>query len=155
VVLDSVFELEPEAAKGLAVFYGSMTEENYHSAVADFVRKRLAAPSDDPEVIEAAVATMTTLAREVFVALGQGRLAFDGVAAARGVSVPALFIGAARPFSDLANVRRECPRWYVGRVVGSGHTLQLLVPDQVNAMIDRFLAQVEAGFPDESPEATF
>jgi pimeloyl-ACP methyl ester carboxylesterase len=28
----------------------------------------------------------------------------------------------------------------VGRTVGAGHFLQLEVPDQVNAMIERFLA---------------
>jgi hypothetical protein len=31
------------------------------------------------------------------------------------------------------------PNWHVGRVVGAGHFVQVVVPDQVNAMIDRFL----------------
>lgn len=33
----------------------------------------------------------------------------------------------------------------VGQVVGSGHYLMLSVPDQVEAMLDRFLELVEAG----------
>jgi pimeloyl-ACP methyl ester carboxylesterase len=32
-----------------------------------------------------------------------------------------------------------CPTLVHGRVVGSGHFVQLEVPDQVNAMIRRFL----------------
>lgn len=97
---------------------------------------------------------MTSLPREAFVALGRGRLTFD-VAAAMTVTAPALFIGSARPFSDLLSVKGHCPAWYVGRVVGSGHKLQLLVPRQVNAMTDRFLELVEAGFPAEGPDTTF
>jgi len=35
------------------------------------------------------------------------------------------------------------PDAMVGQVVGSGHYLMLPAPDQVNAMLDRFLDSVE------------
>jgi hypothetical protein len=35
--------------------------------------------------------------------------------------------------------QRECPALVHGQVVGSGHFVQLEVPEQVNAMIRRFL----------------
>jgi hypothetical protein len=34
---------------------------------------------------------------------------------------------------------RRCPAITIGQAVGSGHFIQLEVPDQVNAMIERFL----------------
>ena len=30
--------------------------------------------------------------------------------------------------------------WHKGQVVGAGHFVQLVVPDQVHAMVDRFFA---------------
>jgi hypothetical protein len=33
-----------------------------------------------------------------------------------------------------------CPQLVIGKTVGSGHFLELEVPEQVNAMIERFLA---------------
>jgi pimeloyl-ACP methyl ester carboxylesterase len=53
--------------------------------------------------------------------------------------VPALSIGAIIP-NRLDRLRSLIPQLYLGRVVGSGHFLQLEVPDQVNAMLERFLA---------------
>lgn len=36
----------------------------------------------------------------------------------------------------------------MARVVGWGHIVQLVVPEQVNAMIDRFLELLPTGEPD-------
>jgi hypothetical protein len=47
---------------------------------------------------------------------------------------------AAKPSSDLARLRQLCPRVVTGQTVGAGHFHQIEVPEQVNAMIDRFLA---------------
>ena len=43
-------------------------------------------------------------------------------------------------YSDLALFSEVCPQLVVGKVVGSGHFPTLEVPDQVNAMIQRFIA---------------
>ena len=42
--------------------------------------------------------------------------------------------------SDLARFSELCPQLIVGKVVGSGHFPTLEVPEQVNAMIQRFIA---------------
>ncbi|MBK5198896.1 MAG: alpha/beta hydrolase, partial [Methyloceanibacter sp.] len=42
--------------------------------------------------------------------------------------------------ADIARLRELVPQLRFGHVVGSGHFCQLEVPEQVNAMIDRFLA---------------
>jgi hypothetical protein len=61
------------------------------------------------------------------------------------VAVPALFIASSLPWLNPQRVHEVCPTWFVGRTVGAGHFHHLLVPDQVNAMIERFLALVDAG----------
>lgn len=66
---------------------------------------------------------------------------WDEEAAARACKVPALYVRA----STIINLRRfraHCPHLVTGETVGAGHFLQLEVPDQVHAMIDRFLRSV-------------
>jgi pimeloyl-ACP methyl ester carboxylesterase len=66
--------------------------------------------------------------------------AFNGVAALGAVAVPLLSIGAAHPTDSAADLRAACPTITIGQTVGAGHFNQLEVPEQVNAMIERFLA---------------
>jgi pimeloyl-ACP methyl ester carboxylesterase len=59
----------------------------------------------------------------------------------RRCAVPALLIRAEiRPESDVLRLRAVKPDLEVAITVGAGHFHQLEVPDQVNAMIERFLA---------------
>ena len=65
---------------------------------------------------------------------------WDGEAAARACAIPALHIGAEDPINDAAALRALNPLLRTGQTVGAGHFNQLEVPEQVNAMIERFLA---------------
>src|SRR6266516_22992 len=56
---------------------------------------------------------------------------FDGAGVLAKVAVPS---------NRSADLRRLCPAITIGQTVGAGHFNQLEVPDQVNAMIERFLA---------------
>ena len=67
-------------------------------------------------------------------------MAWDGEAAARACRVPALHIAADEPINDAAALRAFNPRIRTGQTVGAGHFNQLEVPEQVHAMIERFLA---------------
>jgi len=64
---------------------------------------------------------------------------FDGASVLGGATVPVLSIGSAVPANSTADLRRACPAITIGQTVGAGHFIQLEVPDQVNAMIERFL----------------
>jgi pimeloyl-ACP methyl ester carboxylesterase len=55
---------------------------------------------------------------------------------------PLLYVHAGVP-TDLTRLRELRPDVLLGSVVGSGHWMMLGVPDQVNAMLDRFLQIVE------------
>ncbi len=55
---------------------------------------------------------------------------------------PVLYLDASTPNADLARAVRLRPHLMVGRTVGSGHFSPGEVPEQINAMLDRFLAIV-------------
>lgn len=86
-------------------------------------------------IIEAFPATAPGIAADVLRAMGE----FDGAAALGSATVPVLSIGSAGPANSAADLRRACPAITIGQTVGSGHFIQLEVPGQVNAMIERFL----------------
>lgn len=67
---------------------------------------------------------------------------YDAATAAGSLAVPGLYIAAdeLQPRSDMARFHEMFPQTLYGKTVGSGHFCQLEVPDQVNAMIERFLA---------------
>jgi pimeloyl-ACP methyl ester carboxylesterase len=67
---------------------------------------------------------------------------WDGEAAARACIAPILHIAADDPLNDAAELRRLNPSLRTAQTVGAGHFNHLEVPDQVNAMIDRFLELV-------------
>ena len=64
---------------------------------------------------------------------------WDGEAARRACRVPVLHIAADDPINDAAALRALNPIIRTGQTVGAGHFNQLQVPEQVNAMIERFL----------------
>jgi pimeloyl-ACP methyl ester carboxylesterase len=51
-----------------------------------------------------------------------------------------LVLAAADSLSDLTRLREVCPNVVTGQTVGAGHFHQLEVPEQITAMIERFLA---------------
>lgn len=89
-----------------------------------------------PAIIEQMTGTPPAISAEVMRVMGE----FDGAGALAQATVPVLSIGSAVPSNASADLRRLCPAITVGQTVGSGHFNQLEVPDQVNAMIERFLA---------------
>jgi pimeloyl-ACP methyl ester carboxylesterase len=86
------------------------------------------------------VAAMTCMPMPIAAASLRAIAEFDGVAALGRVAVPLLTIGAASPTDTVADLRAACPSIIIGQTVGAGHFNQLEVPEQVNLMIERFLA---------------
>lgn len=69
----------------------------------------------------------------------QSILSWDDERALRECRAPALYIDAGTPNADLARAQELCPQLMLARTVGSGHFSPLVVPEQVNAMLERFL----------------
>ncbi len=89
---------------------------------------------------DAIVAGFRRPAPPVAAAVMQAMAEFDGAGALCQAMVPVLSIGAARPVNSAADLRQACPAITIGQTVGAGHFNQLEVPDQVNAMIEKFMA---------------
>ena len=82
---------------------------------------------------------MLTTPRHVLVSAIENIFSWDSGRAVARCKVPALYIGSTNPRSDVRRFAAACPTLVHGQIIGSGHFLQLEVPDQVNAMIRRFL----------------
>ena len=84
------------------------------------------------------IAGTTTPPLPIAAAAWQAMVAFDGTRALERVQVPLLVLRAGS--GEASKLREHCPDVVIGHTVGAGHFLQLEVPDQVNPMIERFLA---------------
>lgn len=112
----------------------------YLAAATRYVADGMFLPTDDPDRKAKIVAGMTAAPRHVLVSSFENIVRYDTEAAAAALRVPVLSIVCSQPRSDLVRFRELCPHLVQGQTVGAGHFLQLEVPDQVNAMIERFLA---------------
>jgi len=106
----------------------------------EFLGARLFGRDDPPALKERIMDEMMDAPEHVAAPMRRTVLGFDGGSAAARCSLPALFLLADRPFTDNETLAGLGPNWRVGKVVGAGHFIQLVAPEQVNAMIDRFLA---------------
>ena len=102
-------------------------------------------PTDDPTRRAKIIETMTAVPNDIAIPLVQAIAAFDGMAVLGRCDVPVVTISSAVPTNDAASLLAANSTMTLGQTVGAGHFLQLEVPDQVNAMIERFLAIVPGG----------
>ena len=103
-------------------------------------------PTDDATRRAKIIETMTAVPNDIAIPLVRGhrRVRCDG-GAARSASVPVLTISSAVPTNDAASLLAANSTMTLGQTVGAGHFLQLEVPEQVNPMIERFLAVIPGG----------
>jgi len=111
----------------------------YREVLRQFIESNFQ-PVDDPEHKTHILGQTASIPQHVLVSTWDGMLAWDSTAAIAACRVPVLYIGAGTPNADLIHYHDLCPHIIIGTTVGSGHFHGLEVPEQVNAMIDRFLA---------------
>jgi pimeloyl-ACP methyl ester carboxylesterase len=102
-------------------------------------------PTDDIDLRAAILERMSLTPRHVAKLAMSGHLFdYDPAPALIGCNIPVGYISASSPLADLAKVRDLCPRLMTSQALGSGHFLPLLVPDQINAMIETFAGIVKS-----------
>jgi pimeloyl-ACP methyl ester carboxylesterase len=111
----------------------------YQDLARSFVNEMLFLPSDDVERRAQVADHMTRAPQHVMASAMECIFNCDSDASVSTCKVPTLLINAAAPLPDLDRVRELCPHIVIGQTVGAGHFNQLEVPEQVNAMIDRFV----------------
>ncbi|HVM56026.1 MAG TPA: alpha/beta hydrolase [Gaiellaceae bacterium] len=103
-----------------------------------------AGPTADDELRRTIVETMCSVPLETAAAVIRDLRLWNGVAALALCEVPVLLLlsWVGRGSNEPERLRKLKPDLHVGATVGAGHFHQLEVPDQVNAMIERFLEVV-------------
>ena len=144
-LLDSGIRRTAARKEELQPFYDTLGGPDHGERVREFVRARLFEETDGEAVFEAVAEVMAAVPARIFLAMGAGVVGYDSWTAAQSCTVPALMILAARPFFDVRSIDELPDVWQYGWAVGAGHFLQMVVPDQVNAMLDRWLELLPEG----------
>ena len=138
VAVDSAL-LTTEAARGrLGPRVEAMAGPDYLSAATAMVESMFL-PCDDPERRRRISAGMTSVPQHTMVSAMRGNLAQTAESLGT-ISQPFLLISAGWVPVDVAAIREVVPNLSYAQTYGSGHFSMLEVPDQVNAMIERFLS---------------
>jgi pimeloyl-ACP methyl ester carboxylesterase len=137
--------LFPEAVRqgGLANLVPALRTDGWLDALRAYFSRNILDPQDPPElthrVMDDLGRTRPEFARTFFASLFASDYAED----LKSVQCPILYVHAKAP-TDLGRLLELRPDGMVGQVVGSGHYLMLSVPEQVNAILLRFLDVVDA-----------
>jgi len=139
VTLDSPLVPLQALVEAVAPLRKALRGPGYREAQRQFVADLLFIPADDAARKARIVDAMSAAPQHVMASAFENTLS-ESTAAIAACKVPLLVLLAAEPLSDVSRLRQVCPRVVIGQTVGAGHFHQLEVPEQVNAMIERFLA---------------
>jgi len=143
VACDSPVAMPATLAANLKTVAADLRKPDWRAGHRAFLEQALFIPADDPQRKARIVADMTSAPDHVTQGCFEAIVAADMEGAARGCKVPFLYLAAAEPLADLVRLRTLCPQVVTGQTVGADHFHQLEVPEQVNAMIDRFLGTLQ------------
>jgi pimeloyl-ACP methyl ester carboxylesterase len=141
ILLDSVvFPLPGLKENVLLPVEAALRGPGYGDAIRQAI-SGLFLPTDDQackaRLMESAAATPQHVALSAF----QNHLIdYDASEFAAACKVPVAYIAATNPMADLPQFRLLCPQLVTSQVMLAGHFAPLVAPDQVNLMIERFLA---------------
>jgi pimeloyl-ACP methyl ester carboxylesterase len=144
VALDGVIVPPQPVLDAMAPLGEALRSPAWFEAMHGFVESGFL-PTDDAELRHRAHAELERLPQHVHIGVFDGMLAWDAVAAARACNAPFLYVESGNGLSDLRHLAQLCPHLMTGRTVGVGHNQMVATPQQVIAMIERFiaLAQIE------------
>jgi pimeloyl-ACP methyl ester carboxylesterase len=114
-----------------------MEGANVRDVLEAFLR-RAEHPADDHARWDQSLASVRELPEHVIRATWAA-LEWDPAPALRACQVPFLYLDHGQPGYDLTELRALCPQVASGQTVGAGHRALQDVPDQVNAMLERFI----------------
>ncbi len=137
-LLDPVL-LFPESVRQQALQLAAALESEDWLPVLEAYFTRLLSPDDPLDVQSKVKRELAQVPRALAPRVMREGMAADGAESLARVPCPLLVVYRAETPIDLARLRGLQPEAWVGCVVGSGHWLTLAVPEQVNAMLDRFL----------------
>lgn len=100
--------------------------------------------TDDSACKHRVLSTMEAIPARVFKSVWEeGLLQWDGSAAVKKCSIPFMYVSHGSSNCDLNLLQELYPELAMGRTVGAGHWSMMEIPDQVNAMLSRFIQLAE------------
>jgi pimeloyl-ACP methyl ester carboxylesterase len=106
-------------------------------------------PTDDPDLRARIIDDMCATPQHVLAPTFANLSEWSGEQLANRVNIPVLLITAGDGLpADMARTRELLPHLELGRTVGVGHFAHAVAPDQINAMIDCFLALLRRRTPE-------
>jgi len=140
VLIDSVLLAGADREHSVASLVAGLRGPDPDRVLRDYFR-RFFGLHDDPAlcdwILEQAVGTPAHVTSSIW---EESLRAWDDAGVLSRCRVPLMYLDAGTPNADLERAVRLQPSMTLGRTVGSGHFSQLVCPEQVNAMLDRFLA---------------
>jgi len=142
VMQDAAVVLPSAARAAIPSFLKELRGPGYREVLRGYASRSLFIPTDDEGRKERILQSMSSTPQHVVVSAFEGLRDYDPTEAAGGLAAPGVYIAAdeLQPRSDMARFHEMFSEILYGKTVGSGHFCQLEVPEQVNAMIDRFIA---------------
>jgi pimeloyl-ACP methyl ester carboxylesterase len=146
VLLDSVLFPDPLQRQARETLVTALEGPHWLEALRGFFGARMFGPFDPPELQPRIMEELAAVPPYIPAPLMRDFFSLDLADELSGGRYPLLFIYARVPV-DLGRLRELRPDVLIGSVVGSGHYLALVVPEQVAAMLDRFLAILPLAAP--------
>jgi pimeloyl-ACP methyl ester carboxylesterase len=142
VMLDAAVVLPSAARAAIPSLLKELRGSAYRDVLRGYASRSIFIPTDDEQRKERILQSMSSAPQHVVVSAFEGLRDYDPTEAAGGLAVPGVYIAAdeQQQRSDMSRFHEMFSEILYGKTVGSGHFCQLEVPEQVNAMIDRFLA---------------
>ncbi len=101
-------------------------------------------PTDDPSRVGGMAERLSEVPDHVILNSWRDKKDYDPTPTLRRVRCPYLYIDCGQPDLDLDLLRKLCPQVVIGKTVGAGHKALQDVPDQINAMLNRFIHHADA-----------
>lgn len=147
VMLDSGVVLPESSRAAIPKFAERMRGPDYRDLLREYVETFLFVPTDDASRCASILSKMVTTPQHVMVAAFAALTDYDARELANRLSAACLYVAANEPSPrcDMQALRSLIPGLRYSQTTGSGHFCQLEVPDQVNGMVDQFLALLPSG----------
>jgi pimeloyl-ACP methyl ester carboxylesterase len=143
VAIDAPMFVPAEAAAGLAPLFEGVRGPEPQQVWAGFTASLLG-PHDDPAMKARILGRIAEVPTAVVRSCVEGNFTFDADDAARRLRAPVLYVQSSDIPVDIPRLRAALPDAWIARTTGSGHFSPLEVPDQLAAMVDRFLEKAVA-----------
>ena len=141
-MIDTAFQAPSNLGNILGPLIPGLMEAGYEATYRSIMRA-LSLPSDLAALVPV-LESFPKATQHVLQSSLKGHMEdHDFAAAAAGCTVPVAYIGAAQPLADLVRLKELIPDLMIGQCLGAGHFAPLLVHDQVNAMLLRFITLVQ------------